>query len=329
MKRPPTAAGDGAVAAADPTPPVVLQRSTRMMTGASSGLMLLLFLLFPMLVRSGNTELLSAAAGMSIALLLVSNVWPALLLRRLSPSVAASPTDLTVGDGYAIEVMIKGRVRHLQVRDPDGGQWFRTAAPVRARIPDVAVRRGSYDRAGLEVATAGPLGMCRAVRRYSMPMPSPMLVGPRATPMAWVPRRLPSEAADTGGWSGSGGGDVVRSVRPYVPGDPAHLVHWPSTARHGVIQVRELEPPARTGEAVVVHLLAASDEAEAAAARAAGLARAVLAAGGQLLLVTVERNGPVVARARSRLDVARRLARAIPGEPPEPPDGWPTTIVRG
>jgi uncharacterized protein (DUF58 family) len=200
---------------------------------------------------------------------------------------------------------------------------------VRARLPDHAGRRGAFDSARIEVATAGPLGMCRALRRYRLALPAPLLVGPRATPMAWVPRALPSEAADGGGWSVSGGGDVVRSVRPYVPGDPAHLVHWPSTARHGVLQVRELEPPARTGEAVVVHLLAASEEAEAAAARAAGLARAVLAAGGQLMLATVERNGPVVARARSRLDVARRLARAIPGEPPEPPEGWPTTIVRG
>jgi uncharacterized protein (DUF58 family) len=306
----------------------VLERSTRMMTGASSGLMLLLFLLFPMLARSGNPELLSAAAGMSVALLVVSNVWPAVLLRRISVSVDA-PTDLTVGDEFALDVTITGRVRHLQVRDPDGGTWFRTDAPVRARLPDVASHRGSFEGARLEVATAGPLGMCRALRRYRLSLPAPMLVGPRATPMAWVPRALPSDAAEAGGWSASGGGDVVRSVRPYVPGDPAHLVHWPSTARHGVLQVRELEPPARTGEAVVLHLLAPSDEAEAAAARAAGLARAVLAAGGQLMLATVERDGPVVARAGSRLEVSRRLARAVPGDPPEPPDGWPTTIVRG
>jgi uncharacterized protein (DUF58 family) len=310
--------------------PVVLQRSSRVMTATSSGLMLLLFLLFPMLVRSGNTELLAAAAGTSVALLVVSNVWPALLLRRISLAVRA-PSDLTVGETYDLELRITGRVRALQVRGSPGDPWFRTDAPVVGRLVDeVTQRRGVFDRLiGIEVATTGPLGLCRASRRYTVELPSLMVVGPRATPVAWTPRLLPSDAADAGGWSARGGGDVVRSVRPYTSGDPAHLVHWPSTARHGILQVRELEPPARTGEAVVLHLLAPSDEAEAAASRAAGLARSVLAAGGQLLLVTVQADGPVVAPARTRLEVSRRLARAVPGEPPEPLPGWPTTVVRG
>jgi uncharacterized protein (DUF58 family) len=311
-----------------PGRPAVLERSSRVMTATSSGLMLLLFLLFPMLARSGSTELLAAATGTSVAVLVVSNVWPALLLRRLVIS-ASAPTDVTVGDEFAIDVAITGRVRHVQVRGSEHDPWWRTDAPVNGRLPDVAARRGVFDRAGIEVATAGPLGLCRASRRYAVPLPATMFVGPRPTPVGWTPRQLPFEAADTGGWSVSGGGDVVRSVRPYVSGDPAHLVHWPSTARHGALQVREMEPPARTGEAVVVHLLTRSAEAEAAASRAAGLGRAVLAAGGQLLLVTVEADGPVVAPARTRTELSRRLARTVPGEPPEPPPGWPTTIVRG
>ena len=43
------------------------------------------------------------------------------------------------------------------------------------------------------------------------------------------------------------GSDAVRAVRPYVPGDAARLVHWPTSARRGDARVREHDPPANEG----------------------------------------------------------------------------------
>jgi uncharacterized protein (DUF58 family) len=119
----------------------------------------------------------------------------------------------------------------------------------------------------------------------------------------------------------------VRSVRPYAAGDPAHLVHWPSTARTGTLVVRELEPPAPVGQAIVIDLRDLGRDRERAAAYAMGAAWAVLSAGGALVLCTAEAGGPVSALVRSHLDAGRRLARAVEGEPGTPPNGWPVVEI--
>ncbi len=137
---------------------------------------------------------------------------------------------------------------------------------------------------------------------------------------------MPSGAGNTG--------EAVRSVRPYVTGDPAHLVHWPSTARTGALVVRELEPPAARGLAIVVDLsvpdatgAAAADVADEAAARAAGAAESARARGARVVLCTVEADGPVVAEAPDDVAVQRRLALAVEGSPPAAPEGWPALRI--
>ena len=68
-------------------------------------------------------------------------------------------------------------------------------------------------------------------------------------------------------------------------------------------------------------------ETERAAAYALGAARAVLAAGGELVLCTAEAAGPVTARVRFPLDADRRIARAVVGQPGEPPTAWPVVEI--
>ena len=110
-----------------------------------------------------------------------------------------------------------------------------------------------------------------------------------------------------------GTGDSVRAVRPYVPGDSARLVHWPTSARRGTLVVREHEPPVVVGVALVVDLNGPPDEVELAASRAAGIGRATLAAGGAVWCCTSEAGGPVSARVVDQRDLGRRLARATAG----------------
>jgi uncharacterized protein (DUF58 family) len=126
----------------------------------------------------------------------------------------------------------------------------------------------------------------------------------------------------------AGGGDTVRAVRPYVPGDPARLVHWPTSARRGTLVVREHEPPPIVGVALVVDLNGFPDHVEDAASRAAGIGRATLEAGGAVWCCTCEADGPVSAPVADRRDLGRRLARATAGEPAPPPPGWPVELVQ-
>jgi uncharacterized protein (DUF58 family) len=121
----------------------------------------------------------------------------------------------------------------------------------------------------------------------------------------------------------------VRGVREYVPGDPARLVHWPTSARHGSLVVKELDDPASRRLAIVVDLRGGADaKVEAAASRAAGLANRALREGLAVVLATAEVDGRHVAAVKTRLDVSRRMARAISAPPPQGPFPDGTEIVR-
>jgi len=179
----------------------------------------------------------------------------------------------------------------------------------------------------LEVRVTAPLGVLAAHRVHEVWLPHAVEVAPRPLAVTWQAAPAPVDGGSHPVAHPALAGDLVRSVRPYTSGDPAHLVHWPSSARLGALVVRELEPPRPVGQAVVLDLRGLGSEAERAASYALGAARAVLAAGGELVLATCEAAGPVVGAVRSPLDAGRRLARAVPGPPGEPPAGWPVVEI--
>jgi uncharacterized protein (DUF58 family) len=162
---------------------------------------------------------------------------------------------------------------------------------------------------------------------FTVALPAEIRVAPRPLTVDWFATGTKLEGIRDPRTSAGWAGEVVRSVRPYAPGDPAHLVHWPSTARRGSLVVKELEPPSAVGQAIVVDLRDLGEHRERAASYAAGAARAVLAAGGSLVLCTAEESGPRTARATSMLEVGRRLARAVEGLPGPAPDGWPVVEI--
>ncbi|MGN6692919.1 MAG: DUF58 domain-containing protein, partial [Aquihabitans sp.] len=191
----------------------------------------------------------------------------------------------------------------------------------------VADRRGVFRAVRFEVRTSAPLGILSARRVLEAQIGHAVEVAPKPLAVDWVPAPAPIEGGVDDVALAALGGDLVRSVRPYVSGDPAHLVHWPSTARTGALVVRELEPPAPTGQALVVDLRDLGADRERAASYALGAARAVLAAGGELILCTAEASGPVTARVGTSLEAGRRLARAVAGEPGAAPEGWPVVEI--
>ncbi|HEY1738125.1 MAG TPA: DUF58 domain-containing protein, partial [Acidimicrobiia bacterium] len=115
---------------------------------------------------------------------------------------------------------------------------------------------------------------------------------------------------------------------PFVSGDPARHIHWPSSARRGELVVRDFDPPAVIGLAIQVDLRSHDPGAiEHAASAARALGEAVLAEGAACCLLTYD-GEPRVTYVTAAREVGRLLAAAGPGEPPEPPAGWPVEVVR-
>lgn len=330
--------------AASPTPPPVAPRPApprsvpafdggydrvggSRLTG--TGALLLAAVVFVILSppRVADHELVTVVWATLLAVLVIGIVAPLVLVRQVRVTVS-SPRDATVGEQVPLSVVLTGRGAGVELRTLDPtGPWHRADAPGDGVLPHLADRRGLFGALRLEVRVTAPLGILAAHRVHDLALPYAVEVAPPSLPVTWLPAPAPVDGGSSDRVLPSLTGDLVRSVRPYVSGDPSHLVHWPSSARLGQLVVRELEPPAPVGQAVVLDLRDLGPDTERAAAYALGACRAVLAAGGRLSLATCEASGPVVGEVRTPLDAGRRLARAVPGPPAAPPEGWPVVEI--
>jgi hypothetical protein len=73
---------------------------------------------------------------------------------------------------------------------------------------------------------------------------APLSVGSASTTSASYSSDRQPTASDMGG--------EFADLRPYIPGDRLHLLHWPALARHGTLLVRQFEPD--TGSIVSIVL---------------------------------------------------------------------------
>jgi uncharacterized protein (DUF58 family) len=262
----------------------------------------------------------------AFTLFVVGIVWPVASLSRLEVEVVA-PSDATVGESVDLRVTINGKCARLDVRvlDPSGS-WWSTSAPTSGSVPHVASRRGVFGYVRVQLRSSAPIGVFVRTRTMRVQLPAPTTVAPRARLTGPMLGPVPDEMfATANSRLTRGGGDTVRSVRPYVPGDPARLVHWPTSARRGELVVREHEPPPAVGVALVVDLRGANPEA--AATVAMGIGSATLAAGGIVWCCTSEDGVEVSEIIADVRDLGRRLARATAGQPGTPPEGWPVETV--
>lgn len=279
--------------------------------------------------------------------------WPVVAVRTLGVRVVSAPTDLVVGELATIELELRGRVSGLSI----GATGSETVvvdvvSPGTIRIPATIAARGSYSKLSIDVASDAPFGIAWAQRARLVDLPRPMLVAPVAIPVTAAPRELAGAMQDPHPQGQGASGDSVRSVRSYVSGDPAHLVHWPTSARLGSLVVREMEPPASRALAVVLDLSVRRvdssdgerpgvdrpgvergdsgdelDAAEVAAGRALGLVESALGQGARVVLCTAEPAGSVAAEVPDLLGARRRLALAVQGPPAVPPEDWPVELI--
>ncbi|MBX3313120.1 MAG: DUF58 domain-containing protein [Actinobacteria bacterium] len=306
-------------------------QSRHRLTGAGGTVLGLLLAVLP-LTFAGAGPLASASSILVVlavaAVMVVGVVWPSLAVRRATVEVR-SPADATVGEAVPLTVTVRGGVPGLELRvlDPSG-PWHRLPDGEPAVVDHVARQRGVFQHLRVEVRTTVPLGLFSAQRVFLLQLPSLVAVAPVPLSVDWRPGPAPVDGRARAGGLAAPAGDLVRTVRPYAAGDPLRLVHWPSTARTGALVVRELEPPAPQGQAVVLDLTDLGERADEAAAYALGACAAVLGAGGALVLCTHDLlDGPVATEVRSLLAARRRIAAAITGPPGAPPARWPLVEI--
>jgi uncharacterized protein (DUF58 family) len=258
--------------------------------------------------------------------LVIGAVWPVVLVARVGLVVRRAPADLVAGQLGSVEVELSGRAASLSLSCSGSGVTVvDVVAPDVVRLPITVSRRGVYRLIQVDVASDAPFGIVRALRTRTVPLAEELLVGPVPVDLVVPAGELAGDESLDSVAGASLRGDAVRSVRPYVVGDPSHLVHWPSTARSGQLVVRELDPPAMNGTAIVVDLSgpAEVDEVERVASLAAGAALRLLGDRCRVVLCTAEVTGPVAGEVTNDEQIRQRLARAVPGASAAAPHGWP------
>jgi uncharacterized protein (DUF58 family) len=226
------------------------------------------------------------------------------------------------GDALRVELTITNRSRGMRasllVRDPfvaDAEVFVSHLAPgERAELVTerVASRRGPQGADAVELRSDAPFAVAERRRRIEAAGAATIL--PRVEPLgdlAFIDLAPTAERA-MHPWPRRGGGPEYLGIREYRAGDSMRHVHWPSTARHGTVMVRELEAESTRRLAIVVD--ASSDEGtewtplDAACSAAASVALAAAARGQGVRLVA----GPHEPAAVGEEELLERLATLQP-----------------
>lgn len=284
-----------------------------------------------------------------VAVAVIGCTWPVVVVLRSRVVTVDVPTDAVVGDATRMSLGVSAPAPGVLV-DLSGALGRMRPVPTAAghrTSPDVMevwvtlLRRGVNTFLPIVVAADGPFGLVRVTRRVDVPLRATLYVGPRPEATEASIADIYAAATELPGGGSASMGDTVRSVRPYVVGDPAHLVHWPSSARSGELVVREMEPPPHRGVAIVVDLgrshragddapawsMPADPDVEAAVSRACGAALWALAEGASVVLCTNSAGSATTARVQTPREVMHVLSGAGPGSTGAPPKRWPVMRV--
>jgi uncharacterized protein (DUF58 family) len=277
--------------------------------------------------HSSGSGWVQAVGALLAAVLLTGMVAPAVPARRAVVACTECPPDGQAGRALAITLVANGPVR-LRPRYPVGPPSLaegrvRGQRPVEVTItPD---RRGVLDRLVVEVATSAPFGILWWAKDVTVELARPLHVAPR-TGEPGALSTVTDDALGEAPLRTPAGMGEPRGVRPYRSGDPRRSVHWPATAHAGVLMVRETER--QRDDPIVIDVVLPDDPtlAEAETERVMAAATDFLARGRPVVLGTDEPEGRTLRPLRDRIDLGRRLARAVPPAGVAPPDGSPRPV---
>jgi uncharacterized protein (DUF58 family) len=110
-------------------------------------------------------------------------------------------------------------------------------------------RRGTVSFGPAVIRRGDAFGLVSSsVRRGSAEV---LRVRPRAHPLAALPS-APARDPDGRTTDGAGGGVIFHGLREYISGEDLRFVHWPSSARAGVLMVRQHVEPSEPASTVVL-----------------------------------------------------------------------------
>lgn len=212
----------------------------------------------------GTVELYLVAYALAL-LVGVSWLWTGVASRSLHLGVALDPETVISGDRVEARLQLENWSRfpalgcraRLDLSAAGGGVAECAAAvllPGRAKRGTTrsgALWRGSYELAPGEVVAGDPLGL--AERRSLQAGKTTLLVLPRLSRIEDF-ELLAGRVLGIGlkpGTSVKGAGEF-RGIRPHQPGEPLSRVHWKSTAKTGILMLRETEEAPRAENVVLV-----------------------------------------------------------------------------
>jgi len=274
---------------------------------------LLAMLAWAGVAHSSGSGWVQAVGALLAAVLFTGLVVPLVPARRAGVVCTASPSDTEAGRSVELTLGANGPMR-VRPRYPVGPTAM-AEGPSRGRRPVVVTitpeRRGVLESVALELGSCAPFGLLWWAREVRVPLTRPLHVAPRLG-MPGPTSSRPEDSAGSSPWRVPSGVGEPRGVRPFEAGDSRRSVHWPATSHTGVLMVRERER--QNEEPVVIEVVLPQDpaEAEAEAERVMGVVARCLTQGQLVVLGTLEAGDRCVRPVRDRVDLGRRLARALP-----------------
>lgn len=263
--------------------------------------------------HSSGSGRLQAVGALLAAVLITGLVAPFFPARRVRLSCTQSPSDTVAGQRVSLTMMTNGpnRIRPLLPTGPDARSVGRARGPRQVTVEMTDLRRGVVESVVIEVASSAPFGMLWWAREMTVQLPRPLYIAPRLGDIGDVDRGYDDDPGDALRRMPTMIGEA-RGLRPYVPGDPRRSVHWLATSHTGTLMVNETENPSRDPVTVEVSLPSDPDLAEQEAERMMAVVAGYLSRGVPVIVSTLEKTGPTVRPVLDRIDLGRRLARAVP-----------------
>lgn len=254
------------------------------------------------------------------------------LARRLDLEVGRSvhPVEVQVGTPTRVDLRIRNRriapTPVLRLREPVSGTRgadLRVAPLSRGEEATAAYRlpterRGLVEVGPLEVVVEDPFGLVRVATRGAPA--TAVTVYPHVDPIPPLPYTAGHDPLAGARHPNSLGrtGDDFYALRPYVVGDDLRRVHWPSSARHDELLVRQQEEPWQARTTVLLDVRSAAhggESLEIAVSAAASIVAAAARRGDVIRLVTTAGADSEHGAGRDHLSAIMEHLAVVPASP--------------
>ena len=258
---------------------------------------------------SGWVQSVGALLAAELATGLVAPLFSA---RRARVTCISCPSDTVAGRTTALTMTANGphRIQPLVPLGPEVRAGGRVRGPRQVTVEVAPDQRGVVHAVIVEVASSSPFGMLWWATEVVVPLPRPLHVAPRTG----APGTADEASDDRSGLAVRRTSSVTgdpRGIRQYQPGDLRRTVHWPATSHTGTLMVSETERATDSQVLVDISLPADAQAAEREAERVMAVVSGYLSRGVPVMVSSLEPDGPIVGLVLDRIELGRRLARAV------------------